>query len=52
MTADDVPIAVPRSCKKYMSPHSNMLFRMIICMAWMIASIGKLAGRVSFSLGL
>jgi len=31
-----------------MSPHSKMVFLMIIFMAWMIASIGKLAGRLSF----
>ena len=46
MHADEVPIAVPKSCKKCMSPHSKKLFLITITMAFFSGSRGKFLGSL------
>ena len=45
MQAAEVPIAVPISWRKYISPHSNMLFDIANFTASFTASKGTLSGR-------
>ena len=50
MHTDEVPIAVLRSWRKYIPPHSKMLFVMISAIASMMVSSGKPIGRQCFRL--